>query len=125
MKVLLDTHVLLWWLADAPELSPTAREIVRSPEHVVFVSAASVWEIRIKEALGKVRVGPAFEQVLAKQPFEKLAITLDHAHAVRELPLHHRDPFDRMLIAQARAEELALVTHDGWVSRYDVEHVLV
>lgn len=125
MKVLLDTHLLLWWLADARELTAEARALITAPENPVFVSAASVWELRIKEALGKVKLPADFAAVLDQQPFERLSVTVTHAHQVRELPMHHRDPFDRMLIAQARCDGLTLLTHDEVVSRYEVDHRLV
>jgi PIN domain nuclease of toxin-antitoxin system len=125
LKVLLDTHVLVWWLTDARELSARAREVVGAPTNVVFVSAVSVWELRIKEALGKVKLPANFAQVLEAQPFEQLAMTVTHAHALKQLPLHHRDPFDRMLIAQARSDGLTLLTRDAMVGGYEVEHLLV
>jgi PIN domain nuclease of toxin-antitoxin system len=124
VKVLLDTHMLVWWLADAKELSAAARAIIAAQENAVFVSAASVWELRIKEAIGKVKLPADFGEVLAAQPFEKLAVTVAHAHEMKELPLHHRDPFDRMLIAQARSDGLTLLTHDEVVAKYEVGHVL-
>ncbi|MDX2093397.1 MAG: type II toxin-antitoxin system VapC family toxin [Kofleriaceae bacterium] len=120
MKLLLDTHFLLWWLADDPELGERGRELIASPENVVFYSAASVWEIRIKEAIGKLTLPDTFADVLANQAFEPLPITSAHAHALRDLPMHHRDPFDRMLIAQARVERLAIVTRDPSIPKYDV-----
>jgi len=85
-----------------------------------FVSAVVVWEIRIKEALGKLEIPRNFKRVLESQPFEMLDITVEHAHAVRDLPVHHRDPFDRMLVAQAKAEGFTLVTHDVRLKKYKV-----
>ena len=120
MNLLLDTHVLLWWLGDHPSLSPRAREVIEDGENLVFVSAATVWEIRIKQTLRKLAIPPDFKSVLESQPFLFLDITADHAHAVGELPLHHRDPFDRMLVAQAKTERLTLVTHDLRFKSYDV-----
>ena len=125
MKVLLDTHVLVWWLMDAKELVAQARDVIGAPTNVVFVSAVSVWELRIKEALGKVKLPSDFAEVLEAQPFEQLAMTVTHAHALRQLPLHHRDPFDRMLITQAKSDGLTLLTHDEVVGEYEVEHLLV
>jgi len=124
VKLLLDTHVLLWWLADAPELSPTARERIADRSNFVMVSAASIWEIRIKESIGKLSLPTDFEALVRRESFEWLSITAEHAHATRELPLHHRDPFDRLLIAQARCEGVALLTHDRGLSVYDVEVVV-
>lgn len=118
MNLLLDTHTLLWWLAGAVELPKKARELVSDPGNLVFVSAASVWEIRIKQALGKVTVPPSFKEALAAEAFERLPIRIEHAHAVHELPPLHKDPFDRMLVAQAVCEELNLLTHDRQLQRY-------
>lgn len=125
MKVLLDTPILVWWLADAKELVAEARAVIGAPTNVVFVSAVSVWELRIKEALGKVKLPADFAEVLEAQPFEWLAMTMTHAHALKQLPMHHRDPFDRMLITQARSDGLTLLTHDEVVGAYGIEHVLV
>ena len=113
MNLLLDTHVLLWWLDDNPALSQAARAAIREGENLVFVSAASIWEIRIKEAIGKLEIPSDFREVLLEQPFLPLDVTVEHAHAVAGLPSHHRDPFDRMLIAQAGVERLTVVTHDA------------
>lgn len=120
MNLLLDTHVLLWWMDASPSLSQAASEKISDVTNIVFVSAAVVWEIRIKQALGKLRLPADFRQVLERQPFEKLPITADHAHAVGDLPSHHRDPFDRMLIAQAKVEGLTIVTHDSIFHQYRI-----
>jgi PIN domain nuclease of toxin-antitoxin system len=120
MRLLLDTHALLWWLDDAPELSDTARAAIAGGDNVVFVSAATIWEIRIKQAIGKLQIAAEFEQVLDDQGFDSLDVTSRHAHALEDLPLHHRDPFDRILIAQARVERLRIVTRDVSFSSYDV-----
>ena len=125
MKLLLDTHVLLWWLNLSKQLSNAARELVANPENVIFVSAASIWEVRIKESLGKVSVPNNFTETLTEESFEKLPITFQHADAVRELKSHHRDPFDRMLIAQAVVEGLTLVSHDRIIAKYNIDHILV
>ena len=120
MNLLLDTHALLWWLADAAELGNNAREAIRDPSRVVYFSAVNVWEVVLKRALGKLTVPRQFPRVLNEQPFERLAMTIDHAFKVGELPIHHRDPFDRLLIAQCLVEGLTLVTHDGDIAKYDV-----
>ncbi len=120
MNFLLDTHVLLWWLDDNPALSEKARSVIADGEHLVFISAATIWEIRIKEALGKLKIPSNFQKVLSEQSFEMLDITFDHAHAISTLPNHHRDPFDRMLVAQAKTEGLSLVTRDRQLKNYNI-----
>lgn len=119
MKLLLDTHALLWWLADSPLLSGRARSaIARSP--AVYVSAATAWEISIQKAYGKLHAPDDLEQALAANGFEALPITVAHALAAGRLPLHHHDPFDRMLVAQAQTESLTLVTRDTSMRKYGV-----
>lgn len=120
MRILLDTHVLLWWLADDPELTEPGREVIAAPENLITFSAASIWEIRIKQAVGKLDLPANFADVLARQPFEPLAVTVAHAHALQGLPLLHRDPFDRLLIAQARVEGMTILTRDNIITQYDV-----
>jgi len=120
MNLLLDTHVLLWWLDDQPTLSMKARDAIANGSNIVFVSAAVVWEIRIKEALGKLKIPPDFRDVLSHQPFEMLAVTVDHAFLVGDLPTHHRDPFDRILVAQVKTESLVLVTRDIQLKKYKI-----
>lgn len=120
MRILLDTHFLLWWLADDPALGDRARDVISSPENLIFYSAASIWEIRIKQATGKLEIPEDFADVLARQALEPLAITVSHAHGLRDLPPHHRDPFDRLLVAQARHERLTMLTRDQVISEYDV-----
>lgn len=89
------------------------------------MSAASVWELRIKEAIGKIVLPNNFADALASEPFEPLPMTIAHAHAVASLPMHHRDPFDRMLIAQARVERFKIMTHDTAFKQYDVDHLII
>ena len=120
MNLLLDTHALLWWLDDHPRLSRRARAAIGDGQNVVFISAAVIWEIRIKQALGKLSVPEEFRMILEAQPFLTLDITANHAHAVEKLPPHHRDPFDRMLIAQATVERLTLVSNDTRFKPYGV-----
>ena len=121
MNLLLDTHTLLWWLADHPTLSPRARAAIGEPENGVFLSAVVVWEIRIKQSLGKLRLPRAFGEALRSEAFIELPVTAEHAHALATLASHHRDPFDRMLIAQAKVEGLSIVTRDEAFAPYGVE----
>ncbi len=121
MRLLLDTHALLWALAAPAKLSARSAAAIRDPANTVFVSAASGWEIAIKVALGKLSADlDEIVRATADVGFEELAVTLVHARRVGALPLHHRDPFDRMLVAQAFEEGLTVVTRDGAVREYGV-----
>jgi PIN domain nuclease of toxin-antitoxin system len=120
VNLLLDTHVLLWWLDDNPALGESARQAISDPSRLVFMSAVSIWEIVIKKALGKLDVPDELADVLDEQPFHYLDMTAEHAFKVGELPFHHRDPFDRLLIAQSLVDGLTLVTHDSDIGKYDI-----
>lgn len=111
MNLLLDTNVLLWWLADSPRLSRDTRKMIMSSA-AVYVSAATTWEIGIKRALGKLNAPENLEEELSASHFVPLAITVAHSIAAAKLPRHHDHPFDRMLVAQAAIEFLTLVTGD-------------
>ncbi|TPJ27979.1 type II toxin-antitoxin system VapC family toxin [Mesorhizobium sp. B2-7-2] len=116
---LADTHIILWSISDDRRLSGHHRAILAS-EVVVFASAASVWEIAIKRSIGKLQASDDLPVLLPRMRFQPLAVTLQHAHAVGDLPLHHGDPFDRLLIAQAQMEKLAILTSDPHFARYEV-----
>jgi PIN domain nuclease of toxin-antitoxin system len=119
VRLLLDTHVLLWWLADDPSLGEqAARAVEREPE--VYVSAASVWEIAIKKAIGKLDAPDDLVEAVDASGFRPLPIGLAHADRAGSLPRHHDDPFDRMLVAQAQLEGLTLVTVDARLPSYEV-----
>ncbi len=118
MRILLDTHLLLWWLAGSSELPPGARPLLQNPENPVFVSAVSMWEIWLKQSLGKLRLPADFERRFTEEPFESLPLTAAQARRVALLPWHHRDPFDRMLVAQASVENLILLTADARLNAY-------
>jgi PIN domain nuclease of toxin-antitoxin system len=120
MNLLIDTHVLLWWLDDNPTLRKKAKEAIVDGGNMVFVSAATIWEIRIKATLGKLKIPGNFRNVLDKQAFEMLPITVDHAHLIGDLPAHHRDPFGRMLIARALFEGFTLATRDNRFKQYKI-----
>ena len=120
MRLLLDTHVLLWWLFELPQLGKRASHAIQDPESEVFVSAISAGEIEIKRAIGKLDGPEDLPVQVGRDGFTELPFTLRHGSALRALPLHHKDPFDRMLIAQARLEGLTLVTADRAMSDYDV-----
>ena len=121
MRLLLDTHVYLWWLEDPALLSDQARIAIADPRNHVFVSSASIIEIAIKQAIGKLKLDEPPELKLASCRFLELPFTIAHASAFRELPSSHKDPFDRMLAAQARVENLTLVTRDKMMNQYELK----
>ena len=124
MRLLLDTHAWLWWLTDDRRLGRRARQAISNPRSEVYVSAASAWEVAIKEALGKLRLGKAnLEAEIAANGFLELTVRIRHALIAGRLPSVHDDPFDRMLVAQAQAEELAVVTADPVFERYGIQVV--
>ena len=120
MSLLLDTHTLPWWLSDDPTLKAEAREAIGQASTVIYVSAVSAWEISIKKALGKLDSPHELHAALVANHFQPLPITIVHAISAGQLPRHHDDPFDRMLIARAQAEQLTLVTHDTMFRRYGI-----
>jgi PIN domain nuclease of toxin-antitoxin system len=119
MRLLLDTHVLLWSVGADPKLKPALRDAIEAAEEV-FVSAVSIWEIAIKSALGKLVVAGDIESRALDAGCQPLPVTWAHGRDAGRLPLHHHDPFDRLLIAQARVEGLTLVSADRLFSHYDV-----
>jgi PIN domain nuclease of toxin-antitoxin system len=121
VKLLLDSHTFLWWLAEDPKLSAEARKAIGDPSSVVHVSAASVWELSIKAALGKLDLdGADLVEEIDENDFVEFPVTARHALAAATLPRHHDDPFDRMLIAQAQLEGLTVVTRDSAFRAYGV-----
>ena len=121
MKALLDTRILLWWLADDPSLPPLAADAIANRDVDVIVSAATAWEIAVKRAAGRLEAPDDLLGALEANDFGSLSITVAHALAAGSLPQHHSDPFDRMLIAQAQTEELTLITVDRRFPEYDVD----
>lgn len=122
MRLLLDTQVLLWWLADDPRLGRPGRDVIAEAEDAV-VSAATAWEMSLKAQLGKLDYPEDLDAQLVRHQFSVLPVHLNHALRYRQLPLHHRDPFDRMLVAQAQVEGLAVVSADPAFAAYEVEIV--
>ncbi|HKV25126.1 MAG TPA: type II toxin-antitoxin system VapC family toxin [Candidatus Acidoferrum sp.] len=120
----MDTHALLWWLTDDPQLSPRARKLIRARSNTILVSAASAWEISTKYRLGKLpycgELALQFEETLASELFDPLPISVAHASRAGLLPGPHRDPFDRMLIAQSQAENLPILSIDPAFDAYKV-----
>ncbi|MCD6297282.1 MAG: type II toxin-antitoxin system VapC family toxin [Deltaproteobacteria bacterium] len=125
MNLLLDTHAFLWWITDAPKLSKTARELMGNGQNILYWSAASSWEVSIKYALGRLPL-PEIPEIflpseLSQNRIESLPVIDAHAFRAGHLPRYHRDPFDRMLIAQAQVESLALLSNDKKLGLYDVD----
>lgn len=125
MKVLIDTHVFLWWIMDDPRLSKKARLVMKKGDNDLYLSCASIWEMSIKMRTGKLTM-PGSDLLFVSDHLERNSITplpvfLHHAIGVHRLPLLHRDPFDRMLIAQSLAEDMPIVSADEQIARYDVK----
>ena len=112
MKLLLDTHCLLWWLDDPSLILGHTRTLISDPRNDIFISAAVIWEIAIKQSIGKLTVIGDVDLCIAKSNFKRLPISFEHAWITKQLPMIHKDPFDRMMIAQAMVESATIVTRD-------------
>jgi PIN domain nuclease of toxin-antitoxin system len=124
MRILLDTHALLWWLTDDPELGRKARDHIAEAENTIVVSSASLWEIVIKQRLGKLEGEIVeIEKEVARQGMVRLNVLADHLIELSTMAVHHRDPFDQMLVAQARAEDMPLMTADVRIAPYSVDRI--
>lgn len=123
MRLLLDTHAALWWLSGDARVAGDAEQQLLDETNRVLLSATVVWEVAIKRSLGKLEAPPDLAATLVGAGAQPLPITLDHAAAVESLPWHHRDPFDRMLIAQAQIEGAAIVSHDERLDQYGVSRI--
>jgi PIN domain nuclease of toxin-antitoxin system len=125
MKALLDTHTFLWWTTEDSRLSKRVDRMIREGSNVLYLSAASGWEMAIKAKIGKLKVQESIERLvldrLSRYSMLGLPIQLSHALHVETLPPHHRDPFDRMLVAQSQVEEMPILTSDPLIAQYDVE----
>lgn len=121
MKLLLDTHILLWWLTQDQKLSQTEIETIADSDNVVFVSAATAWEMAVKKMIGKLEAPDDLPTALAANDFLELPITIEHSQKLYQLPLHHHDPFDRIMVAQAIAEDLTFMTRDTKISLYEIK----
>lgn len=125
MKLLLDTHAFLWWDADADRLPATLLEVLQNPTHELMLSVVSVWEMQIKAVLGKLELQTPLEILVHEQRSKNglivLPVYLEHVLVLEQLANHHKDPFDRLLVAQAKAEALTLISKDDVLSHYDVE----
>jgi PIN domain nuclease of toxin-antitoxin system len=126
-RILLDTHSFLWFVFDDPRLSPLAAQTIENPKVVKLLSVVSLWEITIKSQLGKLKLGMKlsdfFEQFISKRELEVIDIELRYLLAYDQLPLHHRDPFDRMLLSQASVQEIPILSADTALAKYDIELV--
>jgi PIN domain nuclease of toxin-antitoxin system len=121
MRFLVDTHAMLWALGEPSALSSTARKTISDPANLIVVSSASLWECAIKASIGKLDLPENFFDSIPSAGYEVLPIRISHLNVYRTLPMHHRDPFDRMLIAQARAEALTLISRDPEIAKYEVD----
>lgn len=119
-RLLLDTHALVWWSSDVPQLNSLAHDEIADPRNEVFVSAITGWEIAVKRAQGRISAPDNLGTVIEDRGFTHLPLTFRHAEQAGNLPMHHRDPFDRFLVAQAQIEGLVLVTRDARIRLYDV-----
>ena len=126
-KYLLDTHTLIWWVDDSEKLTLLAREVLSHTENICYFSLVSSWELAIKSSINKLKltlpVRDYVTQHLASNDFKQLNITLNHVTKVEKLPWHHRDPFDRLLLAQAIEEDLIIISADKIFDRYDIERL--
>lgn len=124
MKVLLDTHALLWWLSDSDKLGPAAREIVADPAHDILVSIVSLWEIAIKIRIGKLDADiNEITDAIPAEGFTLLPISPEHLKILMGLPIHHRDPFDHLLMAQALSEQASFLSGDSQMDHYPIERI--
>ena len=122
-KLLLDTQVFLWWLNDDQRLGNEAKELISNQNNEIFISAVSGWEISIKRRLGKLKAPEYLNEIVEKAGFEHLPVTFLHGETAVGLPMYHRDPFDRMLVAQAQVEGLILISSDKLISRYEIKTI--
>lgn len=120
MRYLLDTHIFLWWLADDKNLKRKIKELIENPNNQIFVSVASAWEISIKRKIGKLSLKTTIQHCFESSGFLIIDITLNHILELDLLPMHHQDPFDRILIAQTKAEKLIFITDDIKIKQYDL-----
>ena len=119
-RLLLDTHAFVWWVTDVSKLAEGARAAIADPRNEVFVSAITGWEVAVKRAKGRMTAPDNLSAMVDEKGFTHLPLTFHHAEQAGNLPMHHRDPFDRFLIAQAQAEGLVLVTRDARIPLYGV-----
>jgi len=120
-RFLIDSHVMLWWLENDRKLSKIHKRIISEPTNEIMVSIASLFELHIKANLKKIELANNLEEQLEVEKFTIFHISFSHLNALKQLPLHHRDPFDRMIISQAIADKIPVISYDEWFKAYDVE----
>lgn len=125
MSYILDTHALLWWLSDPDLLSSEAKEIVTDIKNLIYVSSVSTWEIAVKLSLGKLKAPKQIFDIIKRESFFELPISIEHTKCLSLLPDHHKDPFDRLLIAQAIVEKSVLITSDKMIRKYPIPIIIV
>ncbi|MEK7559016.1 MAG: type II toxin-antitoxin system VapC family toxin [Patescibacteria group bacterium] len=118
---LVDTHIFIWWLSEDKKLNKSTQKILKDPNSHIYVSIATLWEISIKNTAGKLPLKTTITEMVSFSGFELLSINLSHVLNLGKLPIYHNDPFDRMLIAQAKAEGLTLLTDDRKIKKYDIK----
>ena len=127
MRLLLDTHVFLWWVYDDPKLTQISKTVIEDTANIKYISAVTAWELAIKSGQGKLKLNQSttdfYNKYVEQNGFETMLLSLHYLFAVENLPLHHKDPFDRLLIAQAQIEKLAIVSADTALDAYDIERV--
>ena len=123
MRLLLDTHILLWWLSQSKKLSVQSKKLTENSRNTIFVSAISIWEISLKQSQRKLRIPSSYIKTIKNEGLLALPITFDHALKVKNLPFHHKDPFDRLLIAQAMEEKLILISDDKYIKKYKIKMI--
>jgi len=122
-RLLIDTHVFLWWLIDSDKLGDKARALISDPKNIIYLSAVSSWEVSIKKSLGKLEAPEGIDNIVEEEGFLCLAISVFHGERAGALPSIHRDPFDRMLVAQAQAEGLDIITADEFIPQYGIKTI--
>lgn len=120
MNLLLDTHIIIWWLNDDEQLKSIHKKLIADPNNLCYISSASIWEISIKSSLGKLKIPSSYFEILKEQGFLELSINWFHCKEIKKLPDIHRDPFDRMLISQAKIEDMTLLTVDDNIKKYEI-----
>ena len=118
MKYLLDTHIVLWWLTTPEKINKKAQKIIKDKSNVIYISSASIWEMAIKKSIGRLTLPHNLLEMIAIQSFKLLPISAEESLGVADLPMHHTDPFDRMLIMQAKLHDLIIITRDSKIAEY-------